>query len=127
MGINPSEIKIIPTEDFKAYYLIRSDLNMSVAKIGVQVGHGTDSIHILKDGYFLKWLRNHRKKIVLKIKSEDELTSIAHKLDSDNIKYNYIVDNGLTELNGITNTGIVIFPIEGDKAPKYIKRLQLYK
>lgn len=30
----------------KAYYIMREDLNMSEAKLAVQVGHGTDMIHM---------------------------------------------------------------------------------
>lgn len=119
-------IEGIVKENFKAYYLIRSDLNMSIAKIGVQIGHGTDLVHLYKEDNFYKWVINSRKKIVLKIKDEKELLKIASKLSSDYTSYYFIEDNGLTELNGKTITGLAIQPIAEVNVPKYIKRLQLF-
>jgi len=114
--------------DIKTYYLIRNDLNMSIAKTAVQVGHGTDYVHYYGSCYkhFSGWVENSRKKIVLKIDDLTHLDKIKEKLREDNIHYETIEDNGLTELNGKTITGIVILPLNEEDVPKYIKRLRLF-
>ncbi len=117
----------------KIYFIMRKDLNMSPAKLAVQIGHGMDyaygalNIHpeILSDR-FIKWVENQRKKIVLEIKNEEKLETAKNKLSEQGIIYFSIIDNGLTEFDGKTNTGIIILPISDDKIPKYIKRLRLY-
>lgn len=117
----------------KIYFIMRKDLNMSPAKLAVQIGHGMDYAYgalniypeILSDR-FIKWVENQRKKIVLEINNKEKLETAKNKLSEQGIIYFSIIDNGLTEFDGKTNTGIIILPISDDKIPKYIKRLRLY-
>lgn len=115
-------------EDIKVYYVIVRSLNMTPQKLSVQVGHGTDFVHYYGNShkFYKSWLENHRKKIVLKVEDYKELDKLRDKLLSDNIQYELIEDNGLTEFNGKTLTGIVILPIGQESTPKYLKRLRLY-
>jgi len=112
----------------KAYFLIRDDLEMSPAKLGIQVGHGVDMIWLCKDtnSFHSKWVDEFsRRKIVLKasLGKIDNILSIL----SDEVKVSAIIDNGLTEFNGNkTLTGVVIHPIEEELLPKAIKRLRLW-
>lgn len=101
---------------------------MSTAKLAVQVGHGTDMVHSWTgfDTYML-WKSQDRRKIVLSIKTKIKLNNLIMLLQKENIAYREIVDLGLTELDGLTMTGIVILPIERDKLPKQVQRLQLWK
>jgi len=113
---------------YKAYYILRRDLNMSSAKMAVQVGHGTDMVHSWTgfDKYML-WKSQDRRKIVLSIKTEVKLNNLITILREKSILHKEIVDLGLTELDGLTMTGIVILPIEEDKLPKQVQRLQLWR
>ncbi len=113
---------------YKAYYILRRDLNMSTAKLAVQVGHGTYLVHAWSgfDAYML-WKSQDRRKIVLSIKTEAKLNNLITLLQEKLIQYREIVDLGLTELDGLTMTGIVIMPIDEDKLPKQIQRLQLWR
>ena len=132
----------------KAYFLMRQDLEMSPAKLAVQIGHGTDLIHTrhvqhhISSTNFDEWaggddpftlvpipgrMANYRRKIVLRVKSEDQLNKLMEKLLDDNIWPDIIKDIGFTEFDGETVTGLVIHPISDERVPKYIKRLQLYK
>lgn len=113
----------------KAYYILREDLDMSPAKLAVQVGHGTDLIHLRhhKSPYYQHWLNGgDRRKIVLKIKSLDTLQSLVASLSTDNIPCDLIEDSGYTEFQGKTLTGIVVYPIPDEEVPKRIQRLRLY-
>ncbi len=115
--------------DIKAYYLIRQDINMSTAKLAVQIGHGTDFIHLVGSCnnvlYYEKWLSNNRKKILLKIDTLEKLFNIEHLLKESNIEYALIYDNGLTEFGEKTLTGLVIYPTSPEQIPKQVKRLRL--
>ncbi len=113
---------------YKVYYILRQDLNMSTAKLAVQVGHGTDMIHACSsfDVYML-WKSQDRRKIILSIKTEIKLNNLITVLQEKNILHKEIVDLGLTELDGLTMTGVVILPIEEDKLPKQVQRLQLWR
>lgn len=114
---------------YKAYYILRRDLNMSTAKLAVQVGHGTDLVHSWAsfDTYML-WKLQDRRKIVLSIKTEKKLNNLITLLQENiMVQYREIVDLGLTELDGLTTTGIVIMPIDENKLPKQVQRLQLWR
>ena len=46
----------------KAYFLMREDLNMSTAKLGINIGHGVDMIWQHCNKYDLNnWMDNNRK------------------------------------------------------------------
>ena len=113
---------------YKAYYILRQDLNMTTAKLAIQVGHGTDMVHAFStfDTYML-WKLQDRRKIVLSIKTETKLNNLITLLQEEKILYREIDDIGLTELDGQTTTGIVIMPIAEDKLPKRVQRLQLWR
>jgi len=109
---------------------MRKDLNMSPAKLGVQVGHGTGFIYENKDEnpFFQDWLNeeNDRRKIVLEVKSEAKLRDLADLLRHKGIPFCKIYDSGYTEFDGKTLTGLVIYPIDENNLPDKIKRMRLY-
>jgi peptidyl-tRNA hydrolase len=120
------------SEIVKAIYVIRTDLPMSRAKLGVQIGHGTDFIHMRSSEipHYRDWIdpqKGNRRKIVCRISSLDELKKLEAKLTEDDIPFAPIVDAGYTEFNGETQSGTVIFPLAEDFSPKYLKRLQTLK
>jgi peptidyl-tRNA hydrolase len=116
----------------KAFYVIRKDLTMTPAKLGVQIGHGTDMIHIHTPhnhpDYYKAWIENDRAKIVCGVSTLEDLERLIIRLVSDGITGAAIVDHGYTEFNNVkTKTGIVIFPLPVEAIPNYVKRLQLLK
>ena len=115
----------------KAYFVIRQDLEMSPAKLAVQIGHGVDFIHLMnvKSSEFERWITLYdRRKIVLRIKNIERLENLIKFLDEAQITYSKIVDKGYTEFQGQeTMTGIVIHPIDEDNVPTKISKLQIWK
>lgn len=111
----------------KAYFLLREDLNMSPAKMSIQVGHGTDFIWSGAKDNHAKWVQeSYRRKILLKISSLEKLNNLKKTLDDNNISYHEIIDEGFTEFKGRTLTGIVIYPVEESLLPKSLTRLRLW-
>lgn len=120
------------SEIVKAIFVIRTDLGMSRAKLGVQVGHGTDFIHMRasENPHYADWInpqKGNRRKIVCRISSLEDLQKLEGKLTQDGVLWNPIVDAGYTEFNGETQSGTVILPIREDLLPKYVNRLQTLK
>ena len=119
----------------KAYYIMREDLQMTQAKFGVQIGHGTDIIWSVTSEHptdnIMKWVEEfHRRKIVLKISTLEKLNNLKDYLTESRILFFDIIDNGLTEFNGKTLTGIVIPPYYEDEVLQRLskwRRLQLWK
>lgn len=117
----------------KAYFLIRTDLEMSKSKLAIQIGHGTDYIWICfqqnpQDNTVhnhVIWIDNDRRKIVLKVKNLDDLNKLSDILKESNIRHNFIMDKGYTEFGEETITGIVIYPIDEADLPNKVKRLRL--
>ncbi|MDE1464765.1 aminoacyl-tRNA hydrolase [Spartinivicinus poritis] len=115
----------------KAYFVIRSDLELNPAKLAVQIGHGTDMIwqhQIIDQASFNAWLdskQGDRRKIVLEVKSLEKLTSLKEKLVNNGFYCYDIVDSGYNFVEANTHTGIVIFPTAANT--NTIKRLRVYK
>jgi peptidyl-tRNA hydrolase len=114
----------------KSYFIIRRDLEMSGAKFGIQIGHGTDMIHIYMNTdptAYAAWLAAGRRKIVLEIENEEKLQALKPLFDEAGIRTYDIFDYGYTEFGEYTVTGLVVpFPDEA-KLPKKFKRLRLYR
>lgn len=115
----------------KAWFVMRTDIEMSPGKLAVQVGHGTDFIHMLRDRnpFYKVWIDangGNRRKIVLR-------GDLAHieKLKIACTEAGMIVheigDAGLTEFGQPTITGMVICPHDDANAPKLLKRTQSWK
>lgn len=122
----------------KTTYIIRRDLNMSEAKLAIQVGHGTDFVHmrhlldnsgdygLRHDQWYDQWINeSNRRKSVVGIKTETKLKNLIQTLTNNVIRFNEIWDAGYTEFDGPTMTGIVIHPMDVDHLPKAVTRLRL--
>lgn len=115
----------------KAYFVMRKDLNMSPAKLAVQVGHGTQYlIKLIGYDVFQEWSTLYdSRKIICEVSSEQKLINLADAL-RNKVPVCEIVDSGYTEFNGKTLTGISFIYDDSDKnlfVEQKIKRLQLYK
>lgn len=112
------------TNKTKQVIVVRTDLNMRKGKIGAQVAHASmqallnyanwdseNSIKISMPEPMVDWLKGSFTKIVVSVKSEDELIEIYFKAKEKNIPCSLIVDAGLTEFHGVpTKTAVAIGP-----------------
>ena len=77
---------------YKAYFVFRTDLDLTTAKLAVQVGHGVDLIWGNSSNNlsaFNAWLAKEsgdRRKIVLKLKTLEQLNNLKKTLVSDGIQ-----------------------------------------
>lgn len=115
----------------KAYFVMRTDLNMPPAKLAVQVGHGVQRLMEKVDHYTLQdWKEfSDSRKIVVQCSSDEKLQNLLNVL-KDEILTCEIWDSGYTVFNGRTRTGICFMYNDDDKnlfIEKKIKRLQLWK
>jgi peptidyl-tRNA hydrolase len=114
----------------KACFVLRQDLDMSVAKLAIEVGHGTDMIHLhyRDDPMYVRWIEEaDRKKVVLRIKTLVRLENLIALLEESEIAFEKIYDRGYTEFGQTTLTGIIIFPTEESSLPRKVQKLQLWK
>jgi len=109
---------------YKQVIVIRKDIQMSPAKLGVQIAHGAIESYLITDPIIGdEWYMEGMRKIVLMANSIDDLKNLMRGCN----KAKYIVDFGLTELEPNTITGIA-FPIMfNEDIDKITKHLRLYK
>jgi peptidyl-tRNA hydrolase, PTH2 family len=109
---------------YKQVIVIRKDIEMTPAKLGVQVAHGAIESYIrtplpIQDEWHLEGMR----KIVLMVQSLDDLKNLMRASKDAT----YIIDFGLTELEPNTVTGLA-FPIMLEEdINKITKHLKLYR
>lgn len=115
----------------KAWYVMRTDIEMSPGKLSVQVGHGTDFIHMTSalNPYYEFWMKEdggNRRKVVLRgdLAHIEKLEKVCTEAG---MICRWIGDAGLTEFGGPTVTGLVICPHDDANEPKLLKRTQSYK
>lgn len=111
------------TFTYKQVIVIRKDLEMSPAKLAVQVAHGSIFSYIRSSHTREKWLEEGMKKVVLQVPSLKEIDELSR-----NSNASIIYDYGLTEFNGkYTVTGIA-FDIEKSEVIDLITgKLKLYR
>jgi PTH2 family peptidyl-tRNA hydrolase len=116
----------------KAWYVMRLDLPMSQGKFGVEIGHGTDMIHMSgpKNPYYQPWLNpqiGNRRKVVLRAKSLEDIEKVQAACEEAGMITFLIKDAGLTEFDGPTTSGLVICPHDDANIPSVLKRTQSWK
>lgn len=116
----------------KAWFVMRLDLPMSQGKFGVQVGHGTDFIHMIgdKNPYYSAWIDpnlGNRRKIALRANSLAEIEKLKAECEASGMLTQIIADAGLTEFGQPTITGLVILPHDDALIPKLLKRTQSWR
>jgi peptidyl-tRNA hydrolase, PTH2 family len=112
------------TFKYKQVIVIRKDIEMSPAKLGVQIAHGAIESYIRTDPLIRdEWYMEGMRKIVLMAQNQEELKNLMRGCK----EAIYIIDFGLTEIEPNTITGIA-FPIMlNEEVNKFTKHLKLYK
>lgn len=99
---------------YKLVIAVRSDLKLSVGKLAVQVAHAAVSCSLLSRErdrkVFDSWFEEGQKKVVVKVKSLEELYFLRDTARSRGLTSSLIADAGLTEVPPGTVTCIGIGP-----------------
>ena len=124
----------------KQVFIVRKDLNMRKGKIASQVAHGslafltrngnwTDNIFSSIPSNYdeaKEWMEESYTKITCSVDSEQELDEIYNKAKKAGLETHLIIDNGLTEFNGVpTKTIVAIGPHYSEKIDPITKHLKL--
>lgn len=115
--------------DYKQVIAIRADLKMSAGKIAAQVAHA--AVTAAEDArkkyrvWFEGWLREGQKKVVVKVKSLNELIELRFKAKENSLPWAIIEDAGLTEILAGTVTALGVGPAPSSIIDKITGKLPL--
>ncbi len=116
--------------DFKLKQVIvyRSDLKLTKGKLAIQVAHAAVSsaerAKNFKDWYSI-WRDEGQKKVLVKVKTKEELIELKNLAKSKNLPYYLIKDAGLTQIPPNTITCLGIGPAPNEKVDKLTGELPL--
>ena len=115
----------------KQVLLVRTDLDMSMGKVGAQCAHASRQVIIETTGLmdseeFKEWQEDSYKTVCLAVKSLKDLEKYYNKAIEAGLPAKMIVDNGWTCFNDVkTPTVVAIGPAKSDKIDTITKRLRL--
>jgi len=116
-------------QEYKQVILIRTDLKMGTGKKCAQSCHASvsasDLVRVQNKAIWNNWKNTGQKKVVLKIKNNEQLYEIVRKLDSDKIPFFVVKDAGLTQLPPNTTTAVGIGPTLSSEIDKITGDLKL--
>ncbi len=114
--------------EYKQVIVVREDLKLSRGKLAVQVAHASIIGYEQSDSSAReKWKMEGQKKIVLRVKSLEELMKIFEMAKREGLPAGYVRDAGLTEIPPGTITAVVIGPERSDKIDRITGSLSLLK
>lgn len=135
----------------KQIIVVRKDLNMSSGKCASQVAHASTKSIIdamskvigltneveeynlsfsdsENDKELKEWLNGSFTKIVVYVKSEENLMQLYDKVQKAGLRVSLIIDNGTTEFGGVkTKTCIAIGPHSAERIDPFTKKYPLLK
>jgi PTH2 family peptidyl-tRNA hydrolase len=112
----------------KQVIILRGDLPMSRGKIAAQACHGSLGAYKKADELSIKkWERESGKKVVVKVKNEEELYHIFELVKAAGIPHFLVRDAGHTELPPSTVTCLGIGPDDDEKIDRITQDLSLLK
>ena len=114
---------------YKQVILVRLDLKMSRGKIAVQVAHAAvsaaEEARQHHDSWWRAWLAEGQKKVVVKVRSLDELLGFHQKAKRLRLPSEVIQDRGLTEVPAGTVTAVGIGPAPAAEVDRITANLPL--
>jgi len=115
--------------EYKQVILVRMDIGMGTGKKCVQSCHASvsssDLVRTRNKTVWKQWMNTGQKKVVLKIKSVDDLLFIYNKILKEKIPCFLVQDAGLTQLEPGTITALGIGPAEANRLDKISGKLKL--
>ncbi len=115
--------------EYKQVIVVRSDLKMSKGKIAAQAAHAavsaSEKARLMNKEDWLKWIQEGQKKVVVKVKSLEELLKIKEESEKLGLPTVLIEDRGLTEVPSGTITCLGIGPALSKKIDKVTGNLPL--
>lgn len=110
------------------YLIVNKGLEMSPGKLAAQVAHGAIHSAIISETEIMdEWFSNSQTKIVLEVKSEEQLVISQQELLLAGIKCVLIKDQGRTEIEPGSKTVLACEIVDKVKAKEHFKRFQLLK
>ena len=110
----------------KQVIIVRKDLKMDCGKIAGQVAHASVRAYKESEQYDrLKWFIEGETKIILKVKSQEELENIMDRCKELKIPYSPVKDAGRTQIPPGTLTSIGIGPLKSETVDQITKGLKL--
>ena len=101
-------------DEYKQVILIRTDLKMSTGKKCAQACHASvsssDLVRVQNKAVWKNWKNSGQKKVVLKIKTMEDLTDIYNKVNKEKLLCFMVRDAGLTQLAPGTTTALGVGP-----------------
>ena len=101
---------------YKQVILVRKDLKMGAGKTAAQCAHASsEAAFKSEDGKVKAWRKDGMKKVVLKVKDENELLEIKSLADKEKLVNALIRDAGKTQIKPGTVTCLGIGPDKEEK------------
>lgn len=118
-----------PIFEYKQVIAIRTDLKMSRGKIAVQVAHAAvsagEKARQHSDSWWRAWLGEGQKKVVVKVKTLEDLLAVYQKAQRLRLPAELIQDRGLTEIPPGTVTAVGIGPAPAAEVDRITGNLPL--
>ena len=114
---------------YKQVIAVRTDIKMSKGKLAAQVGHAAvsaaDQTRKNRPEWWKEWIKEGQCKVVVKVKSEEELRKLELQAKEIGLPTALICDRGLTELSPGTITCLGIGPAPSEQIGKITRKLPL--